>query len=75
MSITILTANLITTMISAYMVSYKDHYRPITFTFMAMAVTVLILYPLYIKLESWVKDISIKAVRSGKSLAGKYLGL
>ena len=75
MSITILTANLITTTISAYMVSYKDHYRPITFTFMAMAVTVLILYPLYIKLESWVKDISIKAVRSGKSLAGKYLGL
>ena len=75
MTVTILSANLITNAISTYMVSYKNHYRPVTFTFLGMAVTVLILYPLFIKLESWVKEISIKAIRSGKSLAGKYFGL
>jgi len=75
MTLTILTANLITNAISSYMISYRNYYRPITFTFLAMAVTVLILYPLFIKLESWVKEISIKAIKSGKSLAGKYIGL
>jgi hypothetical protein len=40
-----------------------------------MAITVLILYPVFIKLESRVKDISVKAIKSGKSVAGKYLGL
>lgn len=75
MTLTILTANLITYAINTYLVSYKNHLKPVAFTFMGMAVTVLILYPLFIKLESWVKDISIKAIRSGKSLAGKYLGL
>lgn len=75
MTITILTANLITNAISTYMVSYRNHYKPVAFTFMGMAVTVVILYPLFIKLESWVKDISVSAIRSGKSLAGKYFGL
>jgi len=75
MTITILTANLLTNAISSYLIRYKNHYRPITFTFLGMAVIVLILYPLFIKLESWVKEISIKAIKSGKSLAGKYFGL
>jgi hypothetical protein len=75
MTLTILTANLLTNAISSWMVSYKNHYKPVTFTFLAMAVTVVILYPMFIKLESWVKDISVTAIRSGKSLAGKYLGL
>ena len=75
MTITILTANLFTNAISSYLIRYKNHYRPITFTFLGMAVIVLILYPLFIKLESWVKEISIKAIKSGKSLAGKYFGL
>lgn len=75
MTLTILSANLITTAINNYMVSYKNHYKPVTFTFLGMAITVLILYPLFIKLESWVKDISVTAIKSGKSVAGKYLGL
>jgi len=75
MTITILTANLITTAISNYMVSYKNHYKPLVFTFIGMAITVVIFYPLFIKLESWVKDISVKAVKSGKSIGGRYLGL
>jgi hypothetical protein len=75
MTLTILTVNLINNAITNYMVSYKNHYNPIASTFLGMAITVVILYPLFIKLESWVRDISVKAIKSGKSLAGKYLGL
>lgn len=75
MSITILTVNLITNALTNYLISYKNHYKPVVFTLLGMAITVVILYPLFIKLECWVKDISVKAVRSGKSIAGNYLGL
>jgi hypothetical protein len=40
-----------------------------------MAIIVVVFYPLFIKLESWVKDISVKVVKSGKSVAGRYMGL
>jgi hypothetical protein len=75
MTLTILTANLLTNALSNYMVSYKYQYKPLVFTFIGMGITVIVFYPLFLKLESWVKDISIKAVKSGKTLAGKYLGL
>ena len=75
MTLTILSVNLLTGAISNYMISYKNQYNPVVFTFLGMAVTVLILYPLFIKLESWVKTVSMKTVKSGKSVAGKYLGL
>lgn len=57
------------------MVSYKNHYRPEVFTFLAMGITVVIFYPLFIKLEDWVKVISVMALKGGKSVAGKYMGL
>ena len=75
MTLTILIVNLITNTITSYMVSYKDQYKPVVFTFLGMAITVGILYPLFIKLESWVKDISVRAIKSGKSVAGKFFGL
>ena len=75
MTLTILTVNLITNAITNYMISYKDHYKPVAFTFLGMAITVVILYPVFIKLESWVRDISVKAIKSGKSVAGKFFGL
>jgi hypothetical protein len=75
MSITILTANLLTTALGNYPVTFKNHVRPLTFTFIGMAVIVLIFYPLFAKLEEWVKKLSMKIVKKGKSLAGKYMGL
>ena len=74
-TLTILTANLLTNAISGYMVSYKNLYKPLTFTLIGMAIVVVVFYPLFIKLESWIKDISAKVIRSGNSVAGKYLGL
>jgi hypothetical protein len=75
MTLTILTANLLTIAINNYMVSYKYHYKPLVFTLLGMAIIVVVFYPLFIKLESWVKDISVKVVKSGKAVAGRYLGL
>jgi hypothetical protein len=75
MTLTLLTVNLITNAITNYMVSYKNHYKPVTFTLIAMAIIVIILYPLFIKLESWVKILSVKAIKTGKSAAGKFFGL
>lgn len=74
-ALTILTANLITTGISDYMVTYKNHYKPFTFTLIGMGIIIVIFYPLFLKLEDWVKAISVKVVKSGNSFAGKYLGL
>ena len=75
MSITILTANLLTSALSSYLVTFKNHIRPLTFTLIGMAVIVLIFYPLFAKLEVWVKKLSMKIVNKGRSLAGRYLGL
>ncbi len=74
-SLTILTANLLTSAISSYMVSYKNSFKPLTFTLIGMGIIVLIFYPLFLKLEDWVTGISVKIIKSGNSLAGRYLGL
>ena len=74
-TLTLLTANLLTSAISNYMVSYKNSYKPLTFTLIGMAIIVLVFYPLFIKLEVLVTKISIKAIKKGSSLAGRSLGL
>jgi hypothetical protein len=74
-TLTILTANLLTTVLSDYMVSYKYSTKPIIFTFIGMIIIVVVFYPLFIKLEKWVEDFSVKIVKSGKTQAGKYIGL
>jgi hypothetical protein len=74
-TLTILTANLITNAISNFMVSYKNNLKPLTFTLIGMGIIVVIFYPLFVKLEDWVTNISVKAIKSGNSLAGRYLGL
>jgi hypothetical protein len=74
-TLTILTANLLTNTISDYMVSYKNQYKPLVFTLIGMAIIVVVFYPLFMKMERWVKGISVKVIQSGNSLAGRYLGL
>lgn len=74
-SLTLLTANLITNAINDYMVSYKNHMKPVSFTLIGMAIIIVVFYPLFIKLEDWLKYFSSKFVKTGKSIGGKYLGL
>jgi hypothetical protein len=74
-TLTILTANLLTNAISNFLTTYRHHMRPVAFTFIGMGVIVLIFYPLFTKLEEWVKKISTKFIKTGKSVGGKYIGL
>jgi hypothetical protein len=74
-TLTILTANLLTTAISDYMISYRNHVKPLTFTLLAMGIIVVVFYPLFTKMEEWVKSLSLRMIKSGKSLAGRYMGL
>jgi hypothetical protein len=46
-TLTILTANLLTTAISDYMITYKNHVKPLTFTLFAMGIIVVVFYPLF----------------------------
>jgi hypothetical protein len=75
MTLTILTANLVSNAISNYLVSYRNHFQPLLFTLTGMAITVAVFYPLFIKLESWIKNLSIRVIRTGNSVSGKYIGL
>lgn len=75
MSVTILTANLLTTMISNYLVSYRSNIKPLSFTLIAMGIIVVIFYPLFARLEAWVKGLSMRVVKKGRALGGKYAGL
>lgn len=74
-TLTILTATLLTSAISDYMVTYRYSTKPVIFTFIGMLVIVVVFYPLFMKLEEWITSISVKFIKSGRSLAGKYLGL
>jgi hypothetical protein len=74
-TLTILTANLLTNAIGNYLVSYKNHLKPVTFTLIGMLIIIVVFYPLFIKLEGWLKSFSVRVIRSGNSVAGKYLGL
>jgi dolichol kinase len=40
-----------------------------------MGIIVIVFYPLFTKMEEWVKKISTKFIRTGKSVGGKYAGL
>src|SRR5512133_2376086 len=73
--LTILTANLLTTSLSDYMISYKNQYKPLMFSLLGMTIIVVVFYPLFMKMEEWAKTISVKVIRSGKSVGGKFLGL
>lgn len=75
MTITILTANLLTGFIGDLLTKFKHQYKPIAFTLIAMAIITLFLYPLYTKLEVWLTALSTRIVKSGKSAGGKYIGL
>jgi len=69
-TITILTANLLGDYAGEFLTSFKDQYKPLTFTLVAMVVIVIIFYPLFDFLEDWVTKLSNKIVKAG----GKSLG-
>ncbi len=74
-TVTILAANLLTSTLSNYFITFRHHMKPVTFTIIGMAVTVLIFYPLFVKLEELVEKISMDVLKRGRTTLGKYVGL
>jgi hypothetical protein len=74
-TLSILTANLVSDFSSNYLVSYKNQYKPIPFTFVGMMLIVIVFYPLFQLLDKWIARFSKNVVNTGRSFAGKYLGL
>lgn len=70
----ILLANLITIWIDNYMLSYKWEYSPHIFTWIGMAIVVVIYYPLFTHIDKWAALTGEKFLKAGKKLAGRRLG-
>jgi len=75
MLISLLTANLITTYIDEFFLSYKREFSRAIFTLIGMAVVVAIYYPLFTKIDVWSGKFSEKFLRAGKSISGKKTGI
>ncbi|HRT90504.1 MAG TPA: hypothetical protein P5257_10335 [Bacteroidales bacterium] len=75
MTVTILAANLITNTLGNYLITYRNHVRPVTFTVIGMIITVAIFYPLFVKLEEWVEQISADLLKQSRTGILRYLGL
>jgi hypothetical protein len=73
--ITILTANLLTTLITDELISYKWQLKPLRFTLLSMMIITIIFYPLFLMMQKWLDGLSRKFVKAGHAVAGKYLGL
>lgn len=74
-TITILTANLLGDIASDFLTSYKADLKPFVFTLLAMTLIVAIFYPLFEYLDKWILKLTKRAVREGKSLAGRNTGI
>lgn len=70
----ILLANLITMWIDNYMMSYKLKFSPYIFTWIGMAVIILIFYPLFTNIDKWSTKAGEKFVRAGKKVIGREIG-
>jgi len=70
----ILLANLITIWIDKYMMSYKVKFPPYIFTWIGMAVIILIYYPLFTHIDKWSTKAGEKFVKAGKKLVGPKIG-
>lgn len=75
MTVTILAANLLTSTLNNYFITFKYQVRPLTFTIIGMLITVAVFYPLFVKLEEWVEQISADILKRGRTTFGKYAGL
>lgn len=73
--ISLLTANLLTTYIDEYFLSYKREFSKAIFTLIGMAVVIAIYYPLFTKIDSWSSKFAEQFLKAGKSISGKKTGI
>jgi cytochrome b561 len=70
----ILLANLVAMWIEDYLLTYRWKYAPHIFTWIGMAVLVLIYYPLFTRIDKWATKAGNKFIRAGKKLVGREIG-
>jgi len=70
----ILLANLITMWIDNYMLTYKLKFPPHIFTWLGMAVIIIIYYPLFTYIDKWATKSGEKFVKAGKKVIGREIG-
>jgi uncharacterized protein YacL len=70
----ILLANLITIWIDNYMMTYKVKFPPQVFTWIGMAVIIIIYYPLFTHIDKWSTKAGEKFVKAGKKVIGREIG-
>jgi hypothetical protein len=73
--VSILIVNLVTTLISDYLMRYKHSVHPLKATLVGMVITVFVLYPAFNWIDDWSAKLSKKVFAAGKNAAGKFLGL
>ena len=74
-TLTILTVNLLTTVITDKLFSFKWELKPLRFTIISMAIITIVFYPLFLKFEDWLSGFSKRFIKAGHGLTGKYFGL
>ena len=74
-SLTILTAELLATIITDKLVSYRWEFKPVRFTLISMVIITVVFYPLLTKLEIWLNSFSKRFIKASHSYTGKYWGL
>ena len=72
--VSILTANLVTTWIDDYVITYKDTYKPYIFTWIGMAIVIIVYYPLFSRIDKWSTVLADKFIRFGKKYTGEKTG-
>jgi hypothetical protein len=73
--ISILIVNLVTTLISDYLMRYKHMTHPVKATLIGMVAVVFILYPAFNWIDDWSEKLSKKMFAAGKNAGGKFFGL
>lgn len=74
-TLTILTVNLITSKVSDLLISQRWETKPLRFSLIAMAIITLIFYPLFLKMEAWLNQLTRRFVKAGHSVVGRFFGL
>lgn len=72
--LSILTVYLLTGILEKWFMQYRSGFPPVRATLTGMGVIVIVMYPLFSKLNDWVTLFAKKIMHSGKRLAGRTLG-
>jgi hypothetical protein len=72
--LSILIANFITMLVDKFTLTYRSDFKPHVFTWIGMAVVIVIYYPLFTRIDKWSTRWSEKFIKTGKKVIGREIG-